>query len=115
LRTKEEIPSVKLDKLFSSLGDSTRRGILTLVRSQPCNVLKLAAEFNMSLPAVSKHIKILSEAGLITKKKEGRFIYCSYNHNTMKPAMDWISQQHSLWDKSFDRLTNYIKDRSKKK
>jgi DNA-binding transcriptional ArsR family regulator len=115
LKTKEEISSVELDKLFSSLGDSTRRQILTKVRSNPCNVLKLAAEFNMSLPAVSKHIKILSEAGLITKKKEGRFIYCSYNHNTMKPAMDWISQQHNLWDKSFDRLANYMKDKSKKK
>jgi len=115
LKTIKEIPSEKLDKLFSSLGDSTRRQILTKLRSNSCNVLKLAAEFNMSLPAVSKHIKILSEAGLITKVKEGRFIYCSYNHNTMKPAMDWISQQHSLWDKSFDKLENYMKDKQKKK
>ena len=74
---KTDTHSNKLDKLFSSLGDPTRRGILQRVKKEPYNVIKLAAEFNMSLPAVSKHIKILSEAGLLKKVKEGRFIYCS--------------------------------------
>lgn len=112
---KTDILSNKLDKLFSSLGDSTRRKILQKVKKKPYNVIKLAAEFNMSLPAVSKHIKILGDAGLLKKVKEGRFIYCSYNFETLKPAIDWISEQHNLWDKSFDRLAVYMKKQEKKK
>ncbi len=109
-----DILSNKLDKLFSSLGDTTRRQILQKVKTKPYNIIKLAADFNMSLPAVSKHIKILSEAGLIKKEREGRFIYCSYNFETLKPAMDWISEQHNLWDKSFERLADHIKNKTNK-
>ena len=112
---KTEILSNKLDMLFSSLGDSTRRRILQKLKKKPYNVIKLAAEFNMSLPAVSKHIKILSDAGLLIKAKEGRFIYCSYNFVSLKPAIEWISEQHNLWDKSFDRLAVFMKSREKKK
>jgi DNA-binding transcriptional ArsR family regulator len=103
----------KLDILFSSLGDATRRQILHKVKNKPCNIIRLAEDFNMSLPAVSKHIKILNEAGLIRKEKKGRFIYCSYNSETLKPAMNWIYEQHNLWDKSFDKLSEYIKNKIK--
>jgi len=109
-----EIRSQILDKLFSSLGDATRRKILSRVKEKPQNILKLAEDFNMSLPAVSKHIRILSEAKLITKVKKGRFIYCSYNFNTLKPAMEWINQQHSLWDKSFERLAEIVNKKKRK-
>jgi DNA-binding transcriptional ArsR family regulator len=106
--------SAVLDKLFSSLGDSTRRKILQKVKTKPHNINKLAAAFNISLPAVSKHIKILSEAGLIKKEKAGRFIYCSYNFETLKPAMNWISGQHNLWDRSFDKLEEFLKQSQEK-
>ncbi|MBN8586165.1 MAG: winged helix-turn-helix transcriptional regulator [Ignavibacteria bacterium] len=105
----KESESVKLDMLFSSLGDSTRREILSRIKEKPQNIIKLAEDFNMSLPAVSKHIKILSEAQFIIKEKKGRFIYCSYNFNAIKPALDWINTQHSLWDNSFNKLTELIK------
>ena len=104
--------SVKLDMLFSSLGDNTRREILSRIKEKPQNIIKLAEDFNMSLPAVSKHIKILSEAQLIIKEKKGRFIYCSYNINAIKPVMDWINTQHGLWDNSFNRLTEFIKNKN---
>ncbi len=103
-----------LDKLFSSLGDATRRKILSSVKEKPQNIIKLAEDFNMSLPAVSKHIKILSEAKLIKKVRKGRFIYCSYNFNTLKPAIDWINRQHTLWDSSFDRLDAIVKNKKRK-
>lgn len=107
--------SIKLDKLFSSLSDATRRKILQKVKLKPQNIIKLAEEFNMSLPAVSKHIRILNEAGLIKKEKVGRFIYCTYNFETLKPAMNWINEQHDLWDKSFNRLAEHIKNKTTKK
>lgn len=103
--------SDKLDKLFSSLGDATRRQILIKVKYKPHNIIKLAEDFDMSLPAVSKHIKILSEAGLIRKEKKGRFIYCSYNFDTLKPAMEWINEQHKLWNNSFDKLSEHLKNK----
>lgn len=115
MKTKDEIKSKELDRLFSSLGDSTRRTILEKVKGQPQNINKLAVDFNMSLPAVSKHIRILTEAGLITKVKDGRFIYCRYNHRSMKPALQWISDQHDMWNTSFNRLASYMKEKSKQK
>jgi len=106
---------IKLDKVFSSLGDSTRREILNRIRLKPLTVLELASGFRITLPAVSKHIKILSEAGLLKKEKSGRYIYCSYNSETLKPAIKWISNQYDLWDKSFDKLEDLIKILQNKK
>lgn len=110
-----KIRSNTLDKLFSSLGDSTRRKLLNRVKEKPQNIVKLAEDFKMSLPAVSKHIKILSEAKLITKTKKGRFTYCSYNFNTLKPAIDWINEQHSLWKNSFDNLAELVNRKNEKR
>jgi DNA-binding transcriptional ArsR family regulator len=101
---------IDLDKVFSSLGDSTRRGILEKVKDKPLSVLELASDFNMSLPAVSKHIKVLSEAGLLKREKTGRFIYCSINPESLKPAVDWISDQYDVWDKSFAKLGEFMKN-----
>lgn len=109
-----QIKEETLDKVFSSLGDATRRGILEKIKDKPLSVVELASDFNMSLPAVSKHLKILSEAGLINRERSGRFIYCSIRSDTLKPAIDWISGQYDVWDKSFAKLGEFIKNLEKK-
>ena len=100
--------SVKLDKVFGALADATRREILKKVKAEAVSVVELASDFDMSLPAVSKHLKILDNAGLLNRKKKGRFIYCKYHPETMTIAIKWISEQNRFWKESFDSLENFL-------
>ena len=100
--------SAKLDKIFGALADATRREILKKVKAEAVSVVELASDFNMSLPAVSKHLKILDNAGLLNRKKKGRFIYCKYHPETITIAIKWISEQNRFWKESFDSLENFL-------
>lgn len=100
--------SAKLDKVFGALADATRRGILEKVKDEAVTVVELASDFRMSLPAVSKHLKILDNAGLLKRKKKGRFIYCKYHPETIAVAVKWISEQNRFWKESFDSLENFL-------
>ena len=100
--------SAKLDKVFGALADPTRREILKKVKDEAVTVVELASDFDMSLPAVSKHLKILDNAGLLKRKKKGRFIYCKYHPETIAVAVKWISEQNRFWKESFDSLENFL-------
>lgn len=100
--------SAKLDKIFGALADATRREILEKVKDEAVTVVELASDFHMSLPAVSKHLKILNNAGLLKRKKKGRFIYCRYHPETIAVAARWISEQNRFWKESFDSLQIFL-------
>ena len=100
----------QLDAVFSALGDATRRAILVRLADRPGTVTELAAPFAMSLPAVSKHLRVLREAGLIQKQRDGRLHRCSLKPATLKRADEWIEPYRRFWEDSFDALQDYLED-----
>lgn len=102
----------KLTLTFSALADPTRRAMLTQLSQGEANVSDLAKPFlkTMSLPAVTKHLKVLETAGLITKTKDAQWRSCKINGATLKDATDWIEQYRVFWEESFDRLEDYLKE-----
>src|SRR5437870_12948272 len=99
-----------LDRSFAALADPTRRAILARLALGESRVTDLAKPFEMSLPAVSKHLKVLEEAGLLKRRREGRVHHCRLDPRPLGPAADWISRQTAFWDKTFDRLLAYLTD-----
>ncbi len=97
-----------LDRVFSALGDRTRRAILGRLADSPGTVTELAEPFEMSLPAVSKHLRVLSDAGLIQKERDGRLRRCSLEAGSLRPANDWMQQYRRFWEESFDSLEQYL-------
>ncbi|WP_282610235.1 helix-turn-helix transcriptional regulator [Pelagibius sp. Alg239-R121] len=97
-----------LDAVFSALGDGTRRAILARLAEGETRVTDLAAPYEMSLPAVSKHLRVLEAAGLVTKRKQGRVIYCSLQPQPLMGAADWIAFYRSFWERKFDALASYL-------
>ncbi len=98
----------RLDRVFSALSDPTRRAILErLVRSE-ASVMELAAPFEMSLPAISKHLRVLENAGLIAREKEGRVHHMRLAAGAMKDAADWLDHYRHFWDAQFDSLAAYL-------
>ena len=100
--------SSALDRTFSALSDPTRRAILSRLAGGESSVGELAAPFNMSLPAVSKHLRVLENAGLLRRKKDGRVRRCRLNPEAMKEASDWIGFYRKFWEGQFDSLENYL-------
>jgi DNA-binding transcriptional ArsR family regulator len=100
--------SDRLSNTFSALADPTRRAILARLVSGEASVTELAAPFEMSLPAVSKHLKVLERAGLITRGREAQWRPCRLEAAPLKDAADWLEHYRSFWDQSFDRLADYL-------
>ena len=100
-----------LSQTFSALADPTRRAILARLSKGEASVSDLAQPFlkDMSLPAVTKHLKVLEKAGLITKSKEAQFRPCKLNGSPLKDVADWTEQYRVFWEESFDRLGLYLK------
>jgi DNA-binding transcriptional ArsR family regulator len=98
----------ELDKTFSALSDETRRNMLIMLAKGEANVGELAAPFAMSLPAVSKHLKILEEAGLVSRRKNGREHVCSLRPEAMIRAQKWIEYHTAFWNSAFDKLEAYL-------
>ena len=98
----------RLDAIFSALADPTRRAILARLSSGEATVKELAEPFQMSLPAVSKHLKVLEQAGLITRGREAQWRPCRLDVSPLKEAADWIDQYRRFWEESFDRLAEYL-------
>ncbi len=103
--------SVTIDRTFSALADPTRRAILARLALGETTVSDLAQPFlgSMSLPAISKHIKVLENAGLIIKGQDKQSRPCRLNAPAMKEAADWIETYRAYWEESFDRLDAYLK------
>jgi DNA-binding transcriptional ArsR family regulator len=99
-----------LDRVFGALADPTRRAILERLTRGEATVTGLAGPFDMSLPAVSKHLHVLEEAGLIVKEKDGRTCHCQLNSKPMKSAAAWLDRYRRFWELTFDALEDYLND-----
>ncbi|MEQ1537043.1 MAG: metalloregulator ArsR/SmtB family transcription factor [Burkholderiaceae bacterium] len=97
-----------LSAVFSALSDPTRRAMLARLSQGEASVNELAAPFKMSLPAVSKHIKVLEKAGLLTKTINAQQRPCKIDGVQLKQAVDWIDQYKQLWEERLDRLDAYL-------
>jgi DNA-binding transcriptional ArsR family regulator len=103
------VPSDPLSVTFSALADPTRRAILARLSKGEASVNDLAAPFAMSLPAVSKHLKVLENAGLISRGRDAQWRPCKLNAEPMKQATGWLEEYRQYWEESFDRLEEYLK------
>jgi DNA-binding transcriptional ArsR family regulator len=106
-----------LSQTFAALADPTRRAMLASLSKGQANVSDLAKPFlkHMSLPAVTKHLKVLEKAGLITKTKDAQWRPCRLNGERLKDVADWMEQYRAFWEESFDRLEEYLKTIAPKK
>ena len=98
----------QLSATFAALADPTRRAILARLSQGETSVNELAAPFDISLPAVSRHLKVLESAGLITRSREAQWRPCKLEGGALKAANVWIEQYRRFWDGSFDRLEAYL-------
>ncbi len=103
------MPTDRLSATFAALSDPTRRAILARLALGETSVSKLAAPFEMSLPAVSKHLKVLERAGLITRGRDAQMRPCKIEVNALKEADDWLEEYRRLWEQRLDRLDDYLK------
>ncbi|MCG8353396.1 MAG: metalloregulator ArsR/SmtB family transcription factor [Chloroflexales bacterium] len=100
-----------LDEVFAALSDPTRRAILDRLALGEAAVTELAAPFAMSLPAVSKHLRVLESAGLIVREKRGRVYHCRLQPMSMQQAATWLDRYRQFWEGQFDALDKYLKER----
>lgn len=107
----------QLSQTFAALADPTRRAMLAQLSQGEANVSDLAKPFlkEMSLPAITKHLKVLEKAGLITKTREAQWRPCKLNGEAFKDVVDWMEQYRKFWEESFDRLEAYLKTVTAKK
>jgi DNA-binding transcriptional ArsR family regulator len=103
-----------LSNTFAALSDPTRRAILARLISGEASVTQLAEPFDMSMPAVSKHLKVLERAGLIVRGREAQWRPCRLDAGPLKRVADWTESYRRFWTESFDRLDDYLQDLIKK-
>jgi DNA-binding transcriptional ArsR family regulator len=106
--------SDRLSTTFSALADPTRRAILARLISGEVSVTQLAEPFRMSLPAVSKHLKVLERAGLIARSREAQWRPCQLNARPLKEVADWAEHYRRFFEQSFDRLDIYLREMKEK-
>jgi DNA-binding transcriptional ArsR family regulator len=102
-----------LSVTFAALADPTRRAILASLASGEKSVTELAAPFDLSLPGVSKHLKVLQRAGLITQGRKAQWRPCRLEPARLKEVADWAERYRQFWDESFDRLGEYLQELQK--
>src|SRR5437588_1739520 len=103
-----------LDATFAALADPTRRAILARLAAGGRSFGELAAPFAMSLPAVSKHLKVLERAGLISRGRDAQWRPCRLESAPLKQAAHWLERYRRFWEESFDRLDDYLHEIQKK-
>ncbi|HZT62305.1 MAG TPA: metalloregulator ArsR/SmtB family transcription factor [Burkholderiales bacterium] len=104
----------RLSSTFAALADPTRRAILARLASGETSVLELAEPFDISLPAVSRHLKVLERAGLIERSREAQWRPCRLQATPLKGVADWVEYYRRYWEESFDKLESYLKDLQRK-
>lgn len=102
----------QLTEIFAALANPTRRAILDRLRQGAANVGELAEPFDLTLPAVSKHLKVLERAGLIRRRRRAQFRPCEIEPATLEQVASWAEQYRDLWDTSFDRLQTYLTEQN---
>jgi len=100
----------QISSTFSALADPTRRAILARLALGETSVTELASPFEMSMPAISRHLKVLEKAGLIARGREAQWRPCKLKAEPMKQAADWLDEYRRFWDESFDRLGEYLQE-----
>jgi DNA-binding transcriptional ArsR family regulator len=100
----------RLSATFGALADPTRRAILARLASGEATVTELAAPFDMTLPGISKHLKVLEHAGLIARGREAQWRPCRLQAGPLKDVADWLEHYRRFWDESFDRLGDYLRE-----
>lgn len=108
------MPADRLSTVFAALADPTRRAILARLSSGDATVNELARPFDMSLPAISKHLKVLERARLITRGREAQWRPASLRADPLKDVADWVEQYRAHWEAQFDRLDDYLRVLQKK-
>jgi DNA-binding transcriptional ArsR family regulator len=94
--------------VFQAIADPTRRAIINMIANQPLNLNAVAEQFDVSRPAISKHIKILTQCGLITIKQEGRERYCQAKLQKLNEVSEWVEQYRVFWNNKLDALENFL-------
>ena len=100
----------RLDITFAALADPTRRAILARLMAGAASVTELAEPFDMTLPAVSKHLKVLERAGLITRGREAQWRPCRLEPAPLKEVSEWVDRYRRIWEKRLDRLDDYLRE-----
>jgi DNA-binding transcriptional ArsR family regulator len=100
----------RLDLAFGALAHPIRRGILARLSTGEASVAELAKPFKVSAPAITKHMKILEEAGLLSRKKQGRVHRCRLEERRMKQAQEWLAAHRKFWNDKLDALERYLKE-----
>jgi len=102
-----------LSPIFAALADPTRRAMVARLAEGEATVTELAAPFDMSLPAISKHLKVLQRAGLIEQGRQAQWRPCRLTPEPLRDLADWVAQYKRHWEESFDRLGEYLKELQK--
>jgi DNA-binding transcriptional ArsR family regulator len=113
MRTQPTPPKARVDTLsatFAALADPTRRAILARLADGETSVTELAAPFEMTLPAVTKHLKVLERAGLITRGRQAQWRPCRLEAEPLRDVADWVVQYRRFWDARLDRLEAYLRE-----
>ena len=105
----------QLDSVFHALSDTTRRAILARLANGEVQVTELAEPFDMSLPAISKHLGVLEKAGLLHRHKDGRIRRCQLTAGPLENAADWVNVYRQVWEIQLDSLAKYLEKDSKSK
>ena len=100
----------RLDATFAALADPTRRAIVARLAAGDATVNELAAPFDLSLPGISKHLKVLERSGLITRRRQAQFRPCHLEREALDSALDWIEQNRRIWTQRFDKLEEHLRD-----
>lgn len=104
-----------LDRTYAAIADPSRRAILSALMDRPQRVTEIAKPFRMSLNAVSKHIRMLEQAGLVRREVRGREHWLSFNDRPLTEALDWMTRAHSFWSQSLTGLESHLRKKRKRK
>jgi DNA-binding transcriptional ArsR family regulator len=99
-----------LSATFSALADPTRRAILARLTSGQASVTELAQPFDITLPAITKHLKVLERAGLVTRSREAQWRPCQLQPQPLRDVADWVQPYKAMWEQRFDRLETYLRE-----
>jgi DNA-binding transcriptional ArsR family regulator len=110
VQVRDPLSDEELDAAFAALADPTRRAILARLATGDATVNELAEPFALSLPAISKHLKVLERSGLISRGRRAQFRPCHLEPEALDGAVDWIERNRQVWTDRFDRLEQHLRD-----
>jgi DNA-binding transcriptional ArsR family regulator len=108
------VTATQLDSTFAALADPTRRAILARLTKGQASVTELATPFKLSMPAITKHLKVLERAGLISRGRQAQWRPCRLEAKPLREAADWIEHYRRFFDESFERLDDYLREIQRK-